>query len=256
MLAVSKSNMSHSGFDIYSTVVNGKPELVQVSEPLHQSILQNLSERNMSSSEISEATGKAQSTLSVHLDSLVSRGLIKSQPDANDSRRKIFSVSSAKVAYSAEASKEGIGVFYDMVNEMVKSAPESYYKTFLRTLLVECEAYGMHIGPALEKIGEAMAVRMASEIPPGKLEDVISFVQDFYEKNGMGEVCIYTFLPLTIIIRDTETYPFKIDSIAQFSHGLFRRILSESMGRTYVITKRETFGADNNYYKFIIELKE
>lgn len=253
---VSKNSKSHSGFDIYSTVVNGRPELAQVSEPLHQNILHHLSEKNMSSSEISEATGKAQSTLSVHLDTLVSRGLIRSQPDVNDSRRKIFSVSSSKVAYSTEASKEGIEVFHDMVNETVECEPEIYYKTLLRTLLVECEAYGMHIGPALEKIGEAMAVRMASDMPHGKLEDVISLVQDFYERNDMGEVCIYTFLPLTIIIRDTEPYPFKICSVAQFSHGLFRRILSETMGRDYVITKTETFGADNNYYKFIIELRE
>lgn len=256
MSHVSENKRLYSGFDIYSTVVDGKPELVQVSEPLHQSILRNLTAKDMSSSEISEATGKAQSTLSVHLDTLVSRGLIRSQYDVNDSRRKIFSLSSVKVAYSMEASKEGIDRFQDMVAETANSPPPEFYKTLLRTLLVECEAYGMHIGPALERMGELLAVKLAPKIPPGKLEDVISFVQDFYERNGLGEVCIYTFLPLTIIIRDTEAYPFKIESISMFSHGLFRKVLSETMGRQYAIVRREIFGADNNYYKFIIELKE
>ena len=59
-------------FELYYT----KNGLVQVSNDVRRRILHELTDKNLSLTDLSKITGKAQSTLSVHLDKMVSEGLI------------------------------------------------------------------------------------------------------------------------------------------------------------------------------------
>ena len=248
-----KIKQSNNEFEVYSTMdADGTRSLVQVSDPLHQMILERLSKGQMSTTEISELTGKAQSTLSVHLDQMVSRNLIRSEYDKNDSRRKIFTLISIKVASSKPASHEGMEEAKQALTSATKDS-KSFYKLFLRSILMSAESNGMDISPMMEILGAQMADRMAQKFQSAKMEDVIRELQEFYERNELGEVCVYTFLPLTIIIRETEEHQCKFDSMAAFAHGLFKTLLSRVLGRRYEITMSEIFGSGNNYYKFIIE---
>ena len=250
---VPKVKQNNNDFEIYSTVdEEGNRGLVQVSDPLHQIILERLSKGPMSTTEISDLTGKAQSTLSVHLDQMVTQNLIRSEYDKNDSRRKIFTISSIKVASSKPISAEGVEEAKQMLSSAVKDN-KTFYKTLFKAVLMSAEANGMDVSPMMEILGTQMAERMAQKLQSAKMEDVIKELQEFYEKNDMGEVCVYTFLPLTIIIRETDEYQYKFEAMASFAHGLFRSLLSRVLGRKYVITMSEIFGSGNNYYKFIIE---
>lgn len=250
---VSKTKQTDNGFEIYSTIGGGGSGLVQVSDPLHQTILGNLAEGSMSTTDISDVTRKAQSTLSVHLDQMVSQRLITSEYDPTDSRRKIFSISSAKMASSKDASVEGIAESKDRLGMAAKD-PKNFYKNLFRAVVLTAESNGLSIGPMMEMIGSNMAEKMAPKMSTNKVEDIIRQLQDFYERNDLGEVCIYTFLPLTIIIHDPDESVLRFDSLAMFSHGLFKTLLGRTVGRDYEITRSEIFGTGNNYYKFIIEL--
>lgn len=250
---VPKTKQENANFEIYSTMdAGGKRGLVQVSDPLHQMVLDSLSKGQMSTTEISDLTGKAQSTLSVHLDQMVTQNLIRSEYDKNDSRRKIFTISSVKVAASKEASSEGSNESKQFLALSMKD-PKTFYKNLFRATVMCAEANGMDINPMMEIIGSQLAERMAQRITSKKMEDVIKDLQEFYERNDLGEVCIYTFLPLTIIIRETEEYQYKFEAPASFTHGLFKTLLSRVLGRNYRITSAEIFGSGNNYYKFTIE---
>ena len=250
---VPKVKQNNNDFEIYSTVdAEGNRGLVQVSDPLHQMILQRLSKGEMSTTEISDLTGKAQSTLSVHLDQMVSQNLIRSEYDKNDSRRKIFTISSIKVASSKPISHDAVEEAKQALALAVKDN-KTFYKTLFRSVLMSAEANGMDVSPMMEILGSQMADKMAQKLQSAKMEDVIQELQEFYERNDMGEVCVYTFLPLTIIIRETEEYQYKFEAMASFAHGLFKSLLSKVLGRKYEITMSEIFGSGNNYYKFIIE---
>ena len=242
-----------SKFEIYSTTEEGGAGLVEVSDPLHQSILSHLAESNMSTTDISVMTGKAQSTLSVHLDHMVSEGLIRSESDPTDSRRKIFSLSSKKLAFSKETNPEGVGYARQTLKAGIEKM-EDFPKNFIKSLLVMSEASGLDIGPIMENLGTEVADLLAPTMSSNKVEDIMKRLQEFYEIIDFGEVCIYTFLPLTIIIRVQEETPeMQIESRPKFSHGLFRRILTKMIGRRYDVTYSETFGVNNNYHKFVIE---
>lgn len=251
---MAKAEQTGGGFEIYSAA-GGDGALVQVSDPLHQKILGGLAAGSMSTTDISEMTGKAQSTLSVHLDQMVRQGLIASEYDPGDSRRKIFSLSSAMVACSKEASKEGAEEARAMLAAAVKD-PDSFHRGLFRAFVLATEASGLNIGPAMEILGSQTAERLAQRMQSKKVEDIIRHLQEFYERNDLGEVCIYTFLPLTIIIRDAEETQCRFESLAMFSHGLFKTMLSLCIGRRYEIARSEIFGTGNNYYKFVIELAQ
>ena len=241
-----------SKFEIYSTKEGGAG-LVEISDPLHQNILHNLAQGSMSTTEISAMTGKAQSTLSVHLDNMVSEGLIVSESDPQDSRRKIFTLSSRKLAFSKDANPSGM----DYAKEILKAGverPQNFSRAFIKSLLMISEANGLDIGPIMEGIGVYVADVSAPTFESNKVEDIMRRLQEFYEQIDFGEVCIYTFIPLTIIIRmQDETPLMQIESRPKFSHGLFKRILSNMIGRRYEVTHSEIFGVNNNYFKFVIE---
>ena len=248
-----KVKQSNDDFEIYSTVdAEGNRGLVQVSDPLHRMILERLSKGPMSTTEISDYTEKAQSTLSVHLDQMVMRNLIRSEYDKNDSRRKIFSITSVKVASSKPVSTEGVEEAKQAISAAIKEG-NLFYKYLFRSVLMSAEANGMDISPMMEILGSQMADKMAQRINTNKMEDIIQELQTFYEKNDMGEVCVYSFMPLTIIIRDADEYEYKFQATASFSHGLFKTLLTKVLGKKYEVTMSEIFGSGNNYYKFVIE---
>ena len=134
-----KVKQNNNDFEIYSTIdAEGNRGLVQVSDQLHQVILERLSKGPMSTTEISDLTNKAQSTLSVHLDQMVTENLIRSEYDKNDSRRKIFTISSVKVASSKPTSPEGVNEAKDVLLSCIKDS-KTFYKTMLKAVLMSAE---------------------------------------------------------------------------------------------------------------------
>lgn len=238
-------------FEIYAVDDGSIKSITQVSDPLHIRILNELSRTPLSMSEIAEITGKAQSTLSVHMEQLVGRNLISCEFDKNDSRRKIFTLVSKKMI----SSKETVDIPKDDYEGVLGGLMESkeFFKDILVAFLLRLDISGLDVSPLTFDMGKEFATYVSTKLPSGRLEDAISWIQEFYERNAIGEVCIYTFMPLTIIIRHYDTLPASIDSIASFNHGFFIGLLSGATKRTYVITKSEIFGTDNNYQKFVLE---
>jgi len=236
-------------FDIYATA-NG---LVQVSNPVRRQILTHLSSSDLSLTDISNITGKAQSTLSVHLEKMASDSLVVFRDDPADSRRKIFTLSSKLMARSRDVNKEGMEAYYKTL-ESVTAKDANFYKVLLRSMIVGAEGAGLCIGAAMRNIGKETGKVLAKSFRSTKIEDIISELQEFYEKNDMGEVCVYTFMPLTIIIRDNyEITQCAAESLSMFSQGIFVTTLQELTKKRYKIASSECFGASNNYTKFVIE---
>jgi DNA-binding MarR family transcriptional regulator len=250
-----KTKPFSSSFEIYSTL-DGGAGIVEISDPLHQNILRHLTEGSLSTTEISVLTGKAQSTLSVHLDNMVSDGLIRSESDPQDSRRKIFTLSAMKLAFSKRANPSGMNYAREILKAGVEK-PENFSRAFIKALVMVSESNGLDIGPIMEGLGSDIGGILAPTIESNKLEDIMRRLQEFYEQIDFGEICIYTFIPLTVIIRvEDETPLMQIESRPKFSHGLFKRVLTDVIGKSYEITHSEIFGINNNYFKFVIEQLE
>ncbi len=236
-------------YDVFST----KSGLKQITNPVRQKILSELIKADLSLTDIANLTGKAQSTLSVHLDKMLKEGLVGSRDDPNDNRRKIFFL----VSHPVGRSKVPDDKMRDELKQTVLSSigdQGTFYKGMIRAMVIGMEAVGLCIDPTMrmlgEEIGKTLSARMSSE----DTEGTISEIQEFYEIHNMGEVCVYTFLPLTIIIRDDYETPLEAgEALCKFNEGLFRAVLQDRTGKELQITESECFGTANNYYKFVIE---
>ncbi len=106
-----------AALDVYST----SSGLKQISNPVRQKILSELQRRDLSLSEIAQLTGKAQSTLSVHLDKMVKEGLVASRDDPTDNRRKIFYLVSKPVGSSVVPREDLSKAIGNIINRSVGS---------------------------------------------------------------------------------------------------------------------------------------
>jgi predicted hydrocarbon binding protein/DNA-binding HxlR family transcriptional regulator len=243
--------MKKSAFDVYSTSTG----LKQISNPVRQKILCELQSKDLSLTEIANLTAKAQSTLSVHLDKMVKEGLVASRDDPNDNRRKIFYLTSRPVGSSIPPREElKIAVGECIVNSV--GTPSSFLKGLIRAIIIGVESMGFNMDPAIHDIGFEIGKALAKDMGSTNIEDLISEVQEFYELHDLGEVCVYSFLPLTIIIRDDydcSDTPEAGRTICLLNEGVVQSILETKTGKAFRVSNDECFGIGNNYCKFVIE---
>ncbi|MCL2607139.1 MAG: ArsR family transcriptional regulator [Methanomassiliicoccaceae archaeon] len=241
--------MTDDGFDLYSN----SGGLIRVTNPVRRKILTCLASSCLSLTEISGLTGKAQSTLSVHLDKMTNEGLVESKSCTADSRKKIFSLSAKLLAHTRGTSEEGMEAYVKTIDTITEPGC-NFFKVLLRAMIVATEASGLCISPFMRLLGRRVGHSLSKKITSTKVEDIIGELQEFYEKHDMGEVCVYTFMPLTIIVRDNyEVTLCAAESISKFSQELFLTVLVELTKKDYTITADECFGAGNNYSKFVLE---
>jgi len=163
-------------FDVFST----SSGLKQITNPVRQKILGELSKAELSLTDIANLTGKAQSTLSVHLDKMLKEGLVGSRDDPTDNRRKIFFLLSHPVGKSKMPNDK----LREEMRQTVLSSigdPGTFYKGLLRAMIIGMESVGLGIDPTMRMIGAEIGKALAKKISSDDTEGVISEVQEFYE---------------------------------------------------------------------------
>ena len=245
------SSGDSTSFSVYC--VSEKEVSVEISDPIRKMIVDGLEKGPMSASQISDLTGRNQSTLAPHLDRLTEEGVTVCSTDTSDGRKRIYSLASKKVISDHEPSDEKYADIRDMIHSSLEMDESAFHRTMLKALIMDAEAKGIDISSLTEDLGRMVAEKLVVRTPSKKTEDIIGTIEEFYEKNGLGDVCIYTFMPLTIIVKDTFESQRRCDAIAAFNHGLFTGMLEFSTRRRYRISEHDIFGTGNNYYKFIIE---
>lgn len=243
--------MKESAFDVYST----SSGLKQISNSVRQKILSELQEEDLSLSEIAELTNKAQSTLSVHLDKMVKMGLVASRDDPSDNRRKILYLISDPVGSSVvprDDLKEAIGsTITDSMGD-----PCTFTKSVLKSVVLGIEAIGFNMDPVLKDIGKQIGKELSKHMESDSIEGLIENIQEFYEKHGLGEVCVYSFFPLTIIIRDNgncSDIPEASKPLYLINEGVLEAILEDNSEMPLRVTESECFGNELNCCKYVIE---
>lgn len=229
--------------------------LVYISNGVRVRILDELSKRNLSLTEMVEITGKAQSTLSVHLDSMVKEGVIISREDPDDNRRKTYSISSVRLAETKAPDSESLAkskeIFADMADE-----PESISNYMVSFLYVAMDSIGLSIGPMSKIMGSVHAQAISGRFQKGPIEEVIDDIRKYYSFANMGKVTVFSFNPLTLII-DSEFNVSKgaAETMGMYAVGYFAKALEMVYGMSFTAVSSEVFGPENNYFRFVLDHK-
>lgn len=236
-------------FELYYTQ-NG---LVQVSNDVRRRILFELRDKNLSLTDLSRITGKAQSTLSVHLDKMVAERLIVAHDDAEDSRRKVYSLVSVMLAHSKPPSEEALGLAVKSLSNVAED-PIQTRNALARFIFLGFDGLGLEVGPMAEIIGSIHAMALNGSLTGPTIEDTIANARDYYKKMGLGDASVFSLKPLTITIK--EDFPLTsgtLTSLGFYAAGFFCRALEDATGKTYDMVSSEVFGTDSNYFRFVVE---
>ena len=241
-----------SSFEVYSTVKG----LKQVSNPIRQEILGELQKRNLSLSEIACVTGKAQSTLSSHLDDLSNDGLIASRGDPLDSRRKIFYLTSKQVGRSGEPRED----LRDEVARAIRGSigtPSAFLKGVVRSIVLGMQAVGLNMEPVLKDIGRMIGAEISRHMKSDSIEGLIKEIQAFYEEHELGDVCVYSVTPLSLIIRDEYNcyrIPESGRSFCLLNEGMLASIFEIRTGMSLrVVTNTECLAVGYSHCRVYID---
>jgi predicted hydrocarbon binding protein len=244
-------NKKPSDFDVYSTSTG----LRQISNPVRQKILAELQRRDLSLSEIASLTGKAQSTLSVHLDKMVVEGLIGYRDDPHDNRRKIFYLISRPVGSSVVPREELKKAVSNTIARSI-GTPSTFLKGMIRSIVIGMEAIGFNMDPVLKDIGRQIGTEVAKRFRSTNVEGLIQEVKEFYKEHELGEVVVYSVHPVTLIIKDEYDCSKAPDvgrTLCLLNEGMLEAMFESKLNMPLRVVEKETFGSNFNMCKYVIE---
>jgi predicted hydrocarbon binding protein len=247
MATVKKS----TDFDVYST----SSGLRQISNPVRQKILSELQRRDLSLSEIAVLTSKAQSTLSVHLEKMVVEGLIGYRDDPQDNRRKIFYLISRPVGSSVVPREELKKAISNTIGRSI-GMPSTFLKGMIRSIVIGMEAIGFNMDPVLKDIGRQIGTEVSKRFKSDNVEGLIQEVKDFYREHELGEVVVFSIHPVTLIIKDEYDCSKAPDvgrTLCLMNEGMLEAIFEAKLNMPLRVVEKETFGANFNMCKYVIE---
>ncbi|MDY0293227.1 MAG: winged helix-turn-helix domain-containing protein [Candidatus Methanomethylophilaceae archaeon] len=237
------------GLEIYST----EKGLIQVSNEVRLLILKELSQSPMSPKDMCVSTGRAMSTVSSHLKTMLDDGLVVCVPDPDDGRRRVYSLAARPVAASV-GRDEGARASYLGILERLAANPVRAPGLLLNALTVAITAEGINLAPVMENLGSGLADSLADEYRNGRTEDVLSSLRDFYEYAGIGEASIFSYSPVSVITHTRCETTFRAaEAMGRFTQGFFSRAMGNLTGKEFRAVSSEVFGAGNNYHRFTLE---
>ena len=174
-----------------------------IDSPVLVNILAMLKEREMPFDEIVARSGKAKSTISVHLNRMIEAGVIGSRLDPEDRRKKIFFLNSS---YLGGLQKEA-SIDNDIRDYFLKAKgglPDmfAFYRLMFRTIRVELYRQGVNIEPILSDAGYKMGQALYEVVKSDDLDEMLGNIARFWSDHQLGRMVVASRDPLTIYVYD------------------------------------------------------
>lgn len=203
-------------------------------------ILEFLKEGSKSFDEIVQHTGKAKSTISVHLNDLKTQNLVQEANDVSDKRKKIYFLKCQCVACSQEP---GMNNYVEMLNIIASPEMESFgcLKCLFYAVQYGFRAHGVNCDPILRKIGNDVGSSMSRFIVSGEIGGVLEEMMSFWEKHDIGKFTVSCNEPLRLDVYnffDCRSLPIKEKTLCSFAQGVFEGIIREKLGVECVMQRQ------------------
>lgn len=247
---IAKANASREPIELFSTAYG----IRAVNSPVRVKIIEMLKAREMPFDEIVAGTGRAKSTVSVHLNDMILKGIVSARPDDRDRRKKIFYIGAS---YLGELQKDRIledDIRGLMSGKGVHDAVD-FFRVIFRAVRVEMYQQGINIDPVLTGAGYRVGEALYASIGSPDREVLLSNLADFWKSHGLGRMVIRSRSPLTIYVYDcfecTELPPLGRPACA-FDLGFLRGIFFAHFGEERAIEEIECYAMGHDHCCFVI----
>lgn len=227
-----------------------------IDSPVLVKIISMLKERDMPFDEIVAKSGKAKSTISVHLNRMIEAGVIGSRLDPGDRRKKIFFINSS---YLGGLRKEA-GIDNDIRDYFLKAKgglPDmfAFYRLMFRTIRVELYRQGVNIEPILSDAGYKMGQALYEVVRSEDLDELLGNLVQFWANHQLGRMVIVSRNPLTIHVYDC----FECSDLPQigrpacaFDIGILKAIFIARFGSDPGVKETECYAMGHDRCCFVI----
>jgi predicted hydrocarbon binding protein/DNA-binding transcriptional ArsR family regulator len=234
--------------------------VVAVDSPIKVRILEIVSAGPVPFDRIVEKTRKAKSTISVHLRDLEQAGLIASQPDPLDSRRRLIALSSAAIGRLTNADRDAKapphlhrhgkpGEPFDD-DDIV-----SFFRYVVRVFRSQSMAMGINIDPVLHRTGTEVGAVLAGKVAGPSVADVVSNMDAFWQAHGLGSIALAGTDPLTLEVSgcfECEDLPVTGHGACAFDTGVLTAIFSRHLHGPVTVVEEKCYSSGDDRCVFIV----
>lgn len=228
-----------------------------VDSPVRVKILSVLSTRDLAFDEIVRLSGRAKSTVSVHLRGLEEDGIIGSKTDPKDERKKIFFLRSTNLGNLSTGlpDDDAQGRAGMRISE---SDPFGFYRYMFRTIRVSLLAEGINIDPVLRESGYRVGRTLAMKLTDRDLPALLQKLGVFWKKHNLGTLEVESLAPLTLKAYDC----FECGDLPQlgrpacaFDSGILEAVFSEHFHMEQAVNETACFAMGDDHCRFVITHK-
>ncbi len=230
--------------------------IVALDSPIKLKILELLRGDVKSFEELVNGTGKAKSTVSVHLNDLVRQCLIVEKTHPHDKRKKCFALNSLYVACSLEP----VNAHYrDVLDNLARSLDSefSFLKSLFHAIRYGLEAYGINPNPLLKKIGCDVGSQIAGKFRSSSLPELLEEIKAFWGGTKLGKMTVSQegscFCVVVEDCFDCGNMPYVERTLCSLDEGILEGILDTKLGKPHTVKEIECFGTGYHHCRFMIE---
>jgi uncharacterized protein len=225
-----------------------------VRSPVRVKILSVLSTRDLTFDEIVRLSGRAKSTVSIHLRGLEEDGIIGSKTDPHDERKKIFfllshSLGNLTAGLAADDAADRAGRLAD------SDDPFGFYRYMFRTIRVSLLAEGINIDPVLFASGNQVGRTLAASLADRRLPVLLEKLGAFWRKHNLGTLEVESLAPLTLRAYDC----FECGSLPQlgrpacaFDSGILDALFSAHFKKPQQVEETACYAMGDDHCRFVI----
>lgn len=228
-----------------------------VDSQVRVGILGMLREREMSFDDIVASSGKAKSTVSVHLRGLAEEGIVAWRPDPDDGRKKIFYLKSSYLGGLSKRKK----VDQDMEEYISSYAlgagdPFKFFRLMFRTFRVSLLSEGIDIDPVLHDAGMKVGEVLYRKIEEREIEGLLDNLAAFWKEQKLGRVVIESIEPLAIRIYDCfecQDLPQLGRPACAFDSGILGRVFSRHFDAEMSAIETHCYAMGDDHCRFEVK---
>ncbi|MBP1929240.1 putative hydrocarbon binding protein [Methanolinea mesophila] len=225
-----------------------------MDSPVKLKILAMLHTREMAFDDIVSGTGKAKSTVSVHLRDLSDAGLISSRLDPLDARKKLFLLDSTFLGGAHSGGRDQFNIDQYIPGHIPGDGnPADFYRMVMSTIRMSLISEGISIEPVLRNAGERVGKAIYHTVADQDVGMLITNIQDFWERYSLGHLEPAGMEPITLMIYDCfecVDLPVLGRPACAFDSGMLGAIFSGYFGERSIAVETGCYAMGDSFCRF------
>jgi predicted hydrocarbon binding protein len=257
---MAKRSAASNGTSSPITLFASARGIYAIGSPVKVKILAMLRQKEMPFDGIVAASGKVKSTISVHLDDLVERGIVVSRPDPDDARKKIFFVNAEFIGEASDERRLHDDTVPDRFSDItLDSEPTEFYRFTFRTIRVTLMQQGISIDPLLCSAGVVVGRSLYPALAAPDLGLFLYSIIAFWEHHRLGRIEVESRCPIALRIYDCfecVDLPETGRPACAFESGILTALFSLFSGGDPSVTETQCYAMGSGHCRFVIVLPE